>query len=126
MAKILEGLAPVASRDIISGISFHTSLPFPLQEHQSNADPSQPTAPSFPESNRVFAATQPKVNEGARMKEAVTRAPSQEDSQIHVEVLERLIRRTAEGVENIPIFLELLDQPVKYPTLQPNNLEEWK
>ena len=60
------------------------------------------------------------------MKEAVTRAPSQEDSQIHVEVLERLIRRTAEGVENIPIFLELLDQPVKYPTLQPNNLEEWK
>jgi len=68
----------------------------------------------------------PNVNGGAGMKVVVTRAPSQEDSQLHVDVLEQLIRRTAEGVENGPIFLELLDQPVKYPTLQPNNLKEWE
>ena len=33
---------------------------------------------------------------------------------------------TAEAVENIPIFLELLDLPVKDSTLQPSNLEKWK
>ena len=33
---------------------------------------------------------------------------------------------TAEAVENIPIFLELLDRPVKDSTLQPSNLEKWK
>jgi len=66
------------------------------------------------------------VTEGTGMNEVVTRARSQRDSQTHVDILERLIRTTAEGVENIPIFLELLDQPVKYPTLQPNDLEKWK
>jgi len=67
------------------------------------------------------AATRPNVGDGAGMKEVATQG-----SQTHVDVLERLIRRTAEGVENIPIFLELLDQPAKYPTLQPNDPEKWK
>ena len=29
-------------------------------------------------------------------------------------------------MENIPIFLELLDQPVKDPMLRPSNVEKWK
>jgi len=96
------------------------------QEHQSNADPPRSTAPPPPGSNRVSAAAQPKVNQGAGMKEVVPHARSQEVSQTHVAVLERLIKTTAEGVESIPIFLELFDQPVKHPTLQPNNIAEWK
>ena len=48
------------------------------------------------------------------------------DPQTHVHVLERLVTTTAEAVENIPIFLDLLDQPVKDATLRPFNMEKWK
>jgi len=108
------------ARRVISGILFHTDHPLPPREHQPDADPSQPTAPSFSGSDGVSAVTQPKVDKGAGMNHSL------EGSQTHVDVLERLIRRTAEGVENIPIFLELLDQPAKYPTLQPNDRKKWK
>ena len=57
--------------------------------------------------------------------EVVTPRP-QIDPQTYVNVLERLVEGTAEGVENIPVFLELLDQPVKDPTLRPSNITEWK
>ena len=48
------------------------------------------------------------------------------DPHTHVHVLERLVTTTPEAVENIPIFLELLDQPVKDPTLRPSNMEKWR
>ena len=56
----------------------------------------------------------------------VPRSRSGIDPQTHIHVLERLVTTTAEAVENTPIFLELLDQPVKYPTIQPLNVEKWK
>ena len=48
------------------------------------------------------------------------------DPWLYVHVLERLASTTAEAAENIPIFLELLDQPVKNPTLRPSNVRKWK
>ena len=48
------------------------------------------------------------------------------DAHTHAHVLERLVTTTAEAVENIPIFLELLDQPVKDPMIQPFSVERWK
>ena len=56
----------------------------------------------------------------------VPRSHSGIDPRAHVHVLERLVTTTAEAVENIPIFLALLDQPVKDPTLRPFNVEKWK
>ena len=49
-----------------------------------------------------------------------------EEPRSPVDILERLVTTTAEGVENIPVFLELLDQPVKDPTLRPSNIERWE
>src|SRR5258706_13174329 len=60
------------------------------------------------------------------MIKVVPRSRSNIDPQMLVYVLERLVSTTAEAVENIPIFLELLDQPVKDPTLRPFNVEKWK
>ena len=54
------------------------------------------------------------------------RSRSDIDPHTHVHVLERLVLTTAEAVDNIPIFLELLDQPVKDATLRPFNVEKWK
>ena len=56
----------------------------------------------------------------------VPRSHSGIDPQMHVHVLKWLVTTTDEVVENIPIFLELLDQPVKDPTLRPLNVEKWK
>jgi hypothetical protein len=56
---------------------------------------------------------------GVEKSKVVPRSRSGIDPQTHVHVLERLVTTTAEAVENIPIFLELLDQPVKDPTLRP-------
>ena len=44
----------------------------------------------------------------------------------HILVMERLVSTTVEAVENIPIFLELFDQPVKDATLRPFNMKKWK
>ena len=48
------------------------------------------------------------------------------DPETHILVLERLVSTTVEAVENIPIFLELFDQPVKDATLRPFNMKKWK
>ena len=48
------------------------------------------------------------------------------DPQTYAGIFERLVTTTAEAVENIPVFLELLDQPVKDLTLLPSNVENWK
>jgi len=60
-----------------------------------------------------------------RKPDAVPRSRSGIDPQTHVRVLERLVTVTEEAVENIPTFLELLDQPVKDPTLRPWTMETW-
>ena len=48
------------------------------------------------------------------------------DPKTRILVLQRLVSTTVEAVENIPIFLELLDQPVKDVTLRPFNMEKWQ
>ena len=62
----------------------------------------------------------------ASHKRVVPRSYSEIDPQAHVHVLERLVSTTAQTVENIPVFLGLLDQPVKDPTLQPSNMRKWR
>jgi hypothetical protein len=107
----------------LSGTSFHSSRP---QEHNHDADSSQEIMQPIPGNNGV--AKQPRHPEGVKKKEVVSRSRSrsQVDHQVHVDILEWLVRRTAGAVENIPIFLELLDLPVKNPTLRPSDIERWK
>ena len=59
-------------------------------------------------------------------KETITRSRSQIDPQTYVDILEWLVTTTAEAVENIPVFLDLLDQPVSDPTVRPSNIGKWK
>jgi len=68
----------------------------------------------------------PQGDKSVKNGELVTRSRYQIHPQTHVDVLERLVTTTAEAIENIPVFLELLDQPVKDPTLWPSNVERWK
>ena len=66
-------------------------------------------------------------NEGIKNQELVAYSQFQDiDHQTYVHILERLVTMTAQAVENIPVFLELLDQPVKDPTLRPSNVGDWK
>jgi hypothetical protein len=69
---------------------------------------------------------QPHNSDNIEKSKIVPRSRSDIDPQAHVHVLERLVSTTAQVVENIPIFLELLDQPVKDPTLRPFNIDKWK
>ena len=103
-------------RRIASGIRFHRSPlppPLPTQEQQTDSDTSHEPMYPLPSNNRYEGRVGP-------------RSRSDIDPRTHVYVLERLISTTAEAVENIPIFLELLDQPVKDATLLPSNVEKWK
>ena len=84
------------------------------QEQEANVDASRETTQRLPSNNRVA------------MSEMVPRSRSDIDPQTHVHVLERLVLTTVETAENIPIFLELLDQPVKNTTLRPFNIEKWQ
>ena len=59
-------------------------------------------------------------------QETITGSRSQIDPQTYVNILERLVNTTAVAVENIPVFLDLLDQPVNDPTVRPSNIEKWK
>jgi hypothetical protein len=45
---------------------------------------------------------------------------------IHFKIAQRLAQKTSEAADNIPVFLELLDQPVKYPYLRPRAIPEWQ
>ncbi len=69
---------------------------------------------------------QPHKLDAVEKGKIIPRSHSDIDPQTHVHVLERLVTTTAEAVENIPIFLELLDQPVKDVTLRPLNVEKWR
>jgi len=107
-------------RRIASAISFHNHPPLSSQGHQEGADtPNEATQP-LSSNNRVANVAQP------HNPDAVPRSRSSIDPQTHVHVLERLVTATEEAVENIPIFLELLDQPVKDRTLRPRTVEKWK
>jgi len=122
-----EGV-PLAARTfqrIIPGISPHTVGLDPPHVYPAGADPSQETMQSFAVNNRV-AHPSSQGDKGIKKREVVPRSRYQIDPQTHVDVLERLVTTTAEAMENIPLFLELLDQPVKDPALWPSNVEKWK
>jgi len=107
-------------RRIASAISFHSRPLLSSQGQQEEVDtPNEATQP-LPSNNRVANVAQP------HNPDAVPRSRSSIDPQTHVHVLERLVTATEEAVENIPIFLELLDQPVKDLTLRPRTVEKWK
>ena len=108
-----------------SAISFNNRPPL-LQEQQAEPDAFDETTQPFPSNERVATLAQPHSHNSAEKSNIVPRSRYSIDPQTHVHVLERLVTTTAEAVENIPIFLELLDQPVKDATLRPLNVERWK
>ena len=108
-----------------SAISFHNRPPLP-QGQQVDANDSDETAQPFPSNEGVATLAQPRNPNGVEKSNTVPRSRSGIDPQTHVHILERLVTTTAEALENIPIFLELLDQPVKDATLRPLNVEKWK
>ena len=111
---------------IISAISFHNRPPLSTPGHQADADASAETSQPLPSDNGVAKSAQPHNPDSDEKSKMVQRSHSGADPQMHVHVLERLVTTTDEAVENIPIFLELFDQPVKYPSLRPLNVEKWK
>jgi hypothetical protein len=115
LAMLHDSITQSAQR-IASVISFHNRSPLPTGQ-QADADVLTRRLPS-----NEGMVTQPNSVE---MSSRVPRSRPGIDPQTHVHVLERLVTTTAEAVENIPIFLELLDQPVKDPTLRPFNLGRW-
>ena len=92
-------------------------LPPPKQ--QADADYSHGTTQPLPSNSGMAKPVQPHNPDG-------TEPPSPADLQTHVHILERLVTETPEAGENIPIFLELLDQPVKYRTVRPLLVETWR
>ena len=110
-------------QDIISSGSFHISHPLsPLEPKETINHSTQP----LPGSNCLAQSHLPQSNTGINNWEVVPHSQSQIDHQIYVHILEQLVTRTAQAVENIPLFLELLDQPVKDPTLRLSSVEVWK
>ena len=108
------------SQSIISAISPHTSHP---EEHHIATN--SPTV-SLPGSNEVTHPSLHQGEKGIEKKEAVIPSRGRVHPQTYVDILERLVMTTAEAVENIPIFLDLLNQPVNDPTLRPSNIRKWK
>ena len=111
---------------IISAISFFNRSPLPFQVQQADADAFDETTGLWPSNIGVTERTQSHNPDSVEKGKVVLRSQSGIDPQIHVYVLERLVTTTEEVVENIPIFLDLLDQPVKDPTLRVLNVEKWK
>ena len=120
---ILAHLIARHIRHIISGVSFRTSRPSLPREHEPNTNPA---AQSLPGNNGVTHPYLPRGTMGVEKHETIAPSRSQIDPQTYVDILERLVTTTAEAVENIPVFLDLLDQPMKDPTLRPSNIEKWK
>ena len=108
---------------IISAVSFHISHPSLPREHEANTSTS---TQSLPGNSGVVHSLLPQDNMGVEKRGVVARSHSQIDPQTSVSILERLVTTTAEAVENIPVFLDLLDQPLKDPTLRPSSIEKWK
>jgi hypothetical protein len=111
------------TQHIASVMRFHNSPPLPPHDQQAGRDTSDEAIPS---NNGVAKPSQAHNSESVEKSKVVPRSRSDIDPRTHVHVLERLVSTTAEAVENIPVFLELLDQPVKDTTLRPLNVEKWK
>ena len=111
---------------IAFAMSFHNRPPLPPQGQQADANTSDETTRSLPSNSGFAKSGQPHNPDSVEKSDMVPRSHSGIDPQMHVHVLERLVTTTDEVVENIPIFLELLDHPVKDPTLRPSNVEKWK
>ena len=109
---------------IASAMSFHNCL---QGEHADAGTPDEPTQQS-PSSKGASspALAQPHDFNSVTKSNMVPRSCPGIDPHTHLHALERLVMTTAKAVENILIFLELLDQPVKDPTLRPFNVEKWK
>jgi len=119
MLQTLHIPIPQTVRRIASAISFHNRPPLPSQYRWADTDTPDEATPPLSSNNIVATLAQP------HNPDAVPRSRSGIDPQTHVRVLERLVTSTEEAVENIPIFLELLDQPVKDLTLRPWTMEKW-
>ena len=113
------------TRRVTAVMQFHNRPPLPSREQEAGADTSHETMQSLSSNNGVAIPVPPHNPESPKRSKVVSRSRSDIDPQTHVHVLERLVLTTAEAVDNIPIFLELLDQPVKDATLRPFNLEKW-
>ncbi len=111
---------------IASAISFHNRPALTPQGQQADADASDETPQPLPSNRGLAKPAQPHNPDSDEKSKIVPLSRSGLDPRMHVHVLERLVTTTDEVVENIPIFLELLDQPVKYPTLRPLNVKKWK
>ena len=114
------------SQRFSSAISFHNRPPLPPQGQQADINGSdETTQPPFSNIG-VTNPAQPHNPDSVEKSNIEPSSHSGIDSKTHVHILERLVATTDEAVENIPIFLELLDQPVKDLTLRPLNVEKWK
>ena len=65
----------------------------------------------------------PQSNKGVEKRGASNFA--QFDPRTYSQIAEWLVR-TAEPQGNVPLLLELLDQPAKYPILRPSNVRRWE
>ena len=117
-------ITQIAQR-IGSGILFHDRPLVSRGQHAEAGAPDETTQP-LPSNKSVVPLVQPHDPNSVEKSNMVPRSRYGINPQTHTHVLERLVTTTAEAVENIPIFLELLDQPVKDPTMQPLNIEKWK
>ena len=111
------------TRRIASVIRFHNRPPLPSQKQEVHPyTPYEATQP-FSSNDAVIP---PHIPDSIKKGKVVPRSRFDIDPHTHVQVLERLVWMTVEAVDNIPIFLKLLDQPVKDATLCPLNVEKWK
>ena len=111
---------------IASAISIHNRPSPPAQGYEADTDAPDETKPPLPSYNGVAKSAQSRNPDSVEESKMVPRSRSRIDPQTNIRVLERLVTSTHEAVEHIPIFLELLDQPVKDPTLRPLNVQKWK
>ena len=123
---ILQMLTTHTAQHFASTISSHNHPPLHTPKHQKGTDSSDEITQPLPSYNKVAEHAHSHKPDSVEKSNTVPRSHSDIDPQAHVHVLERLVMTTAEAVENIPIFLDLLDQPVKDPTLRPFNVETWK
>jgi hypothetical protein len=119
--SIVNKYAPFPSpvSRLFARASFHNRPPSPPQEQQADADASRGIAQPLPWNSGVAEPVEPHDPDSVKKRSDI-------DPQTQIHVLERLVTTTVEAVENIPIFLELLDQPVKYPALRPFSVEKWR
>ena len=110
---------------IASAISFHNRLPLSQGQHTDAGALNETTQP-LPADKGAAPLSQPHDPNSVKNINMAHSSHSGVDPQTHVYVLERLVTTTTEAVENIPIFLELLDQPVKDATLRPFSMEKWR